>query len=390
MAVRTATVLFKDGPAGTLVETAAGGSRFSYLPGQTQAIACCLPVARREHEWPHGVHPFFQHLTPEGWLRERQARAAGLAEGDDLGFLLAYGGDCIGAVSIQDPAPPRGTDSADLAQANPGRTISGLQPKLLVVKAGRSYRPAGPSGPAPFIAKFNSESVPDLVRNEALSLRWIAAVLGQAEVARFKLGHVAGFDTGALIVTRFDRDAAGAIKYRQEDFAQILCRPRGLDLRGKYDAGHEDLAKVIAEHSARPAVDLDRLFRRLIAFASIGNCDAHLKNFSLLETKDGLRLSPAYDVINTTIYGGQFDRTLALRMNGAPVPIEAATRRLLTDFALGIGIRREAVDLAFESLARKAKRAAKILQPPSAEPADGFRHRFAESVGGACLRILGQ
>jgi serine/threonine-protein kinase HipA len=41
---------------------------------------------------------------------------------------------------------------------------------------------------------------------------------------------------------------------------------------------------MIRKHSARPEIDLARLFRRLISFALIGNCDAHLKNFSLLET----------------------------------------------------------------------------------------------------------
>src|SRR5271156_4610266 len=98
--LRAAKVCFKDQIAGRLEETAAGGTRFIYREAWFLAIACCLPLARREHEWTIGLHPFFQNLGTEGWLRERQARAAHISEEDDLGLLLRHGGDCIGAVSI--------------------------------------------------------------------------------------------------------------------------------------------------------------------------------------------------------------------------------------------------------------------------------------------------
>ncbi|HRA93972.1 MAG TPA: HipA N-terminal domain-containing protein, partial [Aestuariivirga sp.] len=100
-----AEILFKDSTAGTLVQTAEGGTRFTYSADWTQTIACCLPVERREHDWPQGLHPFFQHLGPEGWLRQRQARTAHIAEEDDFGLLLRYGADCIGAVGIKSTAP---------------------------------------------------------------------------------------------------------------------------------------------------------------------------------------------------------------------------------------------------------------------------------------------
>ncbi|MFK3968702.1 HipA N-terminal domain-containing protein [Ensifer adhaerens] len=45
-------------------------------------IACCFPFTQHEHEWKVGLHPFFQHLGPEGWLREEQARSAQVVEED--------------------------------------------------------------------------------------------------------------------------------------------------------------------------------------------------------------------------------------------------------------------------------------------------------------------
>ena len=64
---RRARVLFKGEVAGSLEETAGGGTRFTYNAGWSQPIGCALPVDRREHEWGEGLHPFFQHMAPEGW-----------------------------------------------------------------------------------------------------------------------------------------------------------------------------------------------------------------------------------------------------------------------------------------------------------------------------------
>jgi serine/threonine-protein kinase HipA len=388
MDVRAAEVLFKDAVAGTLTETANGGARFAYAPDWKQQVACCFPIERREHEWAQGLHPFFQHLGPEGWLRQRQARVAHIAEEDDFGLLLRYGADCIGAVGIKSTVPLANIEPIAEAPANPGRTISGVQRKLLVIKKGDTFQPAAPTGLAPYIAKFNREDIPTLVRNEFLSLKWTAAVLGKEEVTAFNTGQVGEVNEFALIVTRFDRTKDGQ-KLRLEDFAQILSKPRGQDYAGKYDAGHEDVARVIKEHSARPEIDLDKFFRRLIVFALVGNCDGHLKNFSLLETPSGLRLAPLYDVVNTAFYP-EYDQNLALLIDGRTVQLEAVTRPLLENFARSIGLPNRAIENAFKDLQGRVRRAASHLTPSPAEPADGFVHRYSEVVGGACFRILGE
>jgi serine/threonine-protein kinase HipA len=388
--LRAAEILFKDRAAGTLVETASGGTRFTYQAHWADDIACCFPTSRREHEWAQGLHPFFQHLGPEGWLREQQARVAHIVAEDDLGLLLRYGADCIGAVSV---GPPEGTaPAAEIteATANPGRTVSGIQKKLLVARDGPKgeFRPATAQGLAPYIAKFNSGSIDSLVRNEALSLRWTTAVLGAKEVNAFELAHIAVIDETALVVTRFDRGPKGE-KLRLEDCAQILCKPKGQNYAGKYDAAYENIAEIIKRHSSRPTIDLARFYRRLIAFALIGNCDAHLKNFSLLETPTGLRLSPAYDVVNTAIYDG-FDQTLALSINGRKAHLDAADGTLFRDFGRRISLPERAIEQTFADLKRQVRKAATVIKPPDAEGPDGFRTRFAEIVSNACLRILGE
>jgi serine/threonine-protein kinase HipA len=391
MDLRKAEITSKGQPAGSLEETAAGGTRFTYRPDWKTEIACSFPILQREHEWAVGIHPFFQHLAPEGWLREKQARVGHIAEEDDFGLLLRYGADCIGAVGVR-PFAGDLTNVAPITEltASPGRTVSGIQRKLLVVKEGNGYVPAGPTGLAPYIAKFNSErtQVQSLVRNENLSLRWSAELLGKDEVNEFTLGTVAILNETALVVTRFDRKPDGS-KLRLEDFAQILNKPRRRDFSGKYEASYEDVAAVIEQHSVRSEIDLARFFRRLIVFVLVGNCDAHLKNFSLLETPDGLRLSPAYDIVNTAFYDG-FDQNIALSIDGKKPSLDEVTREILHAFGLSIGLSQRAVDQAFTDFQGRARRAAGLLKPPLAEPPDGFVHRYAEIVSRACLRILGE
>jgi serine/threonine-protein kinase HipA len=387
--LRIAKVYFKDEFAGRLEETAAGGTRFVYHEAWSKNIACCLPVSRREHEWKQGLHPLFQNLGAEGWLRERQARESHLSENDDLGLLLLHGADCIGAVSILPE-----TSSAPIAPANyetptsPGRTLSGVQRKLLVIhdETINVYRPAGPTGPAPYIAKFNSNDLPDLVRNEFLTLRWTAAVLGADEVTGFKLDRVAELDEQALIVTRFDRTSDGQ-KLRAEDFAQILCKPRGQGDDGKYKSSYEEVAEIIKANSARPEIDLAKLFRRLIIFTIVANSDAHLKNFTLLERPEGLRLSPLYDVVNVGLYGKRYGQVLALEIDGKKRELENVTRPLLTDFGRKIGLSTATITNTFTELKTKIQHADKLLEIPSGEGPEGFYSSFSEIVWNGCLRI---
>ncbi len=387
MDLRTALVFFKCRQAGLLTETAGGGTRFTYQPNWTGDIACALPSLRREHDWARGLHPFFEHLGPEGWLRERQARNAHIVEDDDFGLLLRYGRDCIGAVSIQPTESTFIEAVVTEAEVNPGRTVSGVQKKLLVIKTGKdAFQPAAADGPAPYIAKFNSEAEPTLVHNEKLSLAWTAAVLGKREVNTAEVSHIAALDQIALVVTRFDRGPKGE-KLRLEDCAQILGKPRGRDYAGKYDGAYEDIAGVIDRYSARPAIDKARFLSRLVAYALIGNCDAHLKNFSLLESGDGLRLSPVYDVVNTALYP-RYDQLFALAIEGKKHQLSAIDGKLLRRFGLSIGLPERAVEQIFTEITRNVRKAEPILQPPAAEPPDGFVSRFQETVSNACLRIL--
>jgi serine/threonine-protein kinase HipA len=173
------------------------------------------------------------------------------------------------------------------AQEMAGRmSISGVQPKLSVSRQGSRLMPVATGGQ--FILKPQTERFPMLPQNENLCM----IIAGRLEIAVPPHGLFDLRDgSPAYIVRRFDRTKDGG-KLRCEDFVQIL----GED--DKYAGSLERVGKKIRELSSVPGLDVQLFFERVLLNFLIGNGDAHLKNFSLLETDDGgLRLSPAYDIV---------------------------------------------------------------------------------------------
>jgi len=395
---RTATVLFKDRPAGVLSELSSGGSVFTYDPvyltGASEPVGISLPLNIHAHSWMNELHPFFQHLGPEGGLRQTQARNASLDFDDDFGLLLAYGADCIGAISIVNPSatpplsPRAPIESGNAADVLGSRTISGVQPKYLAKGGNNSVLPAGMHEAATLIVKLPDERLDQLVTNEDLSLRITRLLLGDAEVTEARREFVPGVTGLALVVRRFDRAQAGR-KLRMEEFAQILAKPRGQRDTGKYDSSYEECAALIEQHSARPQVDLARFFRRLVAYVVVGNCDAHLKNFALVETPGGMRLSPAYDVVNAYYYAGQgYSTRFGLAMNGDYQQWEKVDRAALERFANAIGLRPGFVKQAFRDFESQGTRLFDLVGKHNPLVGELEKIRYEDVVRSAWLRLF--
>src|SRR3954452_23068551 len=102
-------VYFDQAFAGELRQEPGGRCVFTYDPtyleGTLPPIAFTLPRQAEPHICEQGLHPFFDNLVAEGWLRNAQARALKVDTGNRFALLLAFGHDCAGAVSIIDPAP---------------------------------------------------------------------------------------------------------------------------------------------------------------------------------------------------------------------------------------------------------------------------------------------
>ncbi len=105
----------------------------------------------------------------------------------------------------------------------------------------------------------------------------------------------------AYITRRFDVYENG--KYAQEDFASLMGFSKdngGSDF--KYNNGsYEECAEVIRKYVKVATVDILRFFKIVLYNFITLNDDAHLKNFSLIKRDGEYRLSPAYDLINTSL-----------------------------------------------------------------------------------------
>lgn len=107
----------------------------------------------------------------------------------------------------------------------------------------------------------------------------------------------------AYITKRFDVKEDGS-KWAQEDFASLAGRtPQTHGEHYKYLGNYLELFQIIHTHLPAYKLEVPKLFKVLMFNYLFSNGDAHLKNFSLLETPLGdYRLSPAYDLLNSRIH----------------------------------------------------------------------------------------
>lgn len=115
----------------------------------------------------------------------------------------------------------------------------------------------------------------------------------------------------AYITKRIDRVKKG--KLAMEDMCQLTERLT----EDKYHGSYEQIGKTIQKYSATSGLDLINFFEVVLFSFLTGNADMHLKNFSLLEQSSlGMVLSPAYDLVNTSLVNPSDDEDLALNLNG--------------------------------------------------------------------------
>lgn len=100
------------------------------------------------------------------------------------------------------------------------------------------------------------------------------------------------------MVKRFDRLDDGT-RLHFEEFNQLLAKKS----EDKYDGCYEHMAQFIQHNSdICLKTECDTLFRRIMACILTGNTDAHFKNFAMMHTDAGLRLTPSYDLVASAIY----------------------------------------------------------------------------------------
>jgi serine/threonine-protein kinase HipA len=230
---------------------------------------------------------------------------------------------CIAAI---DPIIPYTLDEMyELAEKVVGESISvtGVQPKISL----NTYKEAGEKHgkltiinyPGRFILKPPSPRYEQLPENEDLTMK-LAELSGISTVphcmVRLKSGEP------AYISKRIDR--INGEKIHMED----MCQISGRLTEDKYRGSIEGVAKIIRLNSENMMFDVISFFELVLFSFITGNSDMHLKNFSLIYSKDGPHLAPAYDLLNTRVVIPDDKEESALTIN------EKKNRISLKDFVL--------------------------------------------------------
>ena len=125
-------------------------------------------------------------------------------------------------------------------------------------------------------------------------------------------------------IKRFDRKGQND-KIPVEDFAQLA----GLSRDTKYEYSMEKIIGLIDKFCTFPSIEKVVLFKLVLFNYLIGNDDMHLKNFSLITEGDKVKLSPGYDLLNTTIEYRKPDDEIALPLEGKKKHL---TRNMLVNY----------------------------------------------------------
>lgn len=338
--------------AGEFIEERGEEIYFSYSDEylnrpDSASLSISLPMKKKLYP-RESYQGFFEGLVPEGRVRTELAHRFRISPSDYLGMLQHLEDESIGALVFLSPKEVtkrpiepsyhlideetlvRLTEfpvetAAELTEK--GRfSLAGAQTKIGVYleddksieprnadyrRLAKCYLPEG-SAASTHILKIPERRFKNLPANEVFCLS-VAKSCGidACESSICLIG-----DAKVFITKRYDRvieDDSGCIdglprpiRLHQEDFCQAL----GLPNYRKYEIENTDnyvaiIASLIERASGDVIEDKVAFARQTIFNYLIGNCDNHIKNYSLLYSSDWSmqRLAPAYDIVCTTILG---------------------------------------------------------------------------------------
>ena len=197
---------------------------------------------------------------------------------------------------------------AEVRQRSDKMSIQGVQPKLSAVLKLKDSSFALVDRGGRFILKPNPLAYEEVPANEALTMR-MAAEVG-IEVPMHGLLR-AEDDSCVYFVKRYDRVGRSG-KVHVEDFAQLS----GATRETKYDSSLERVIQLVEQFCTFPAIEKPKLAKRLLFCFLTGNEDMHLKNFSIWLQDGVVSLTPAYDLLNSTLVLENAKEESALPLQG--------------------------------------------------------------------------
>jgi serine/threonine-protein kinase HipA len=309
----------------------------AWLQHHQEAISPNIGLSQVEHSG-QAVEAYFENLLPEAGMRDLLKLK--YQTNTTFGLLSVIGGDTASDLTIlpegQSLELPKyqtitWQDVADLFTQQQGIirniqeqhglriSLAGAQRKLSICidKDGNPQLPLG-SSPSTYIVKPDIQGVEGVwasAINETFVMRLAAKLaLGVAEVSYQPIAK-------ACVIKRYDRqlNANGQIKrLHQLDLCQIDGKPSTI----KYETdGGPTLfrCRKLLSQSGVNAADTKRFIQWVFFNLYVGNHDSHAKNLSIYFPPSGVRLTPFYDLLSTSLYSG-LSRTFAFNIGGENKP----------------------------------------------------------------------
>ena len=310
-------------------------SILSYVPDTRQDafVSLTMPVRLESYVWDDQLPPVLQMNLPEGYLLQVLQEQFGPHIGaSPIALLSVIGRNMVGRVQVaavgaalEQPAKPievaallKGDNSeaafAALVREHASSGVSGVVPKFLDAahESGRSEGLVAHKKASLItrrhIIKGSSHHLPFAALNEHLCMQVASRVMPTAKTEISDDGR-------ALVVHRFDVDENGQPYWGMEDFCSLL----GLRPAAKYDTTWERIARAVRDHvPGERRYETNRLLATsLLLSYALRNADCHAKNIALRYTsRADVHLSPAYDVLTTSVYAGYQHNPPAIEFMG--------------------------------------------------------------------------
>jgi serine/threonine-protein kinase HipA len=236
----------------------------------------------------------------EGFNTYSPACLRDLFDGEKVNHILPY------------EAPLQNEETATLFLENRKRiSMSGAQEKISYILKNNALCLTQEGEQGTHILKpipRDLKKVDQVPANEHLTMQIARQVYG----INTAMNAVIFFNDGtpAYITRRFDIKDDGS-KRSNEDFASLAGKTK--DNAGsnfKYSYSYEEAGLLIRKYVTAWQMEIEKYFSIIVFNYLFSNGDAHLKNFSLLESGGDYLLSPAYDLINTRLHVDDVDFAL--------------------------------------------------------------------------------
>jgi serine/threonine-protein kinase HipA len=315
-----------------------------WINEKNTAIIPTLSTSKKEHIG-ETVDSFFENLLPEAGIRDLLKLKYQVSS--TFGLLYVVGGDTASDLTIiaegQQPTKPeyqriewsdvfasfknqQGVIATAREKKNIRISLAGAQRKMgIVIRNEQLFLPLGNS-PSTYIIKPDIERVEGVwasATNEAFVMKLAETLdLGVAKTFFQPLAK-------ACVIERYDRIQEDQMirKIHQLDLCQLDGKTSNIKYESEGGPSLKRCYEMLKEYGV-PAKDLKRFIEWIFFNLYVGNHDSHAKNLSIyFPEKEGVRLTPFYDLLCTDIYPG-LSRNFAFAIGGEARPSYLEIRHL--------------------------------------------------------------